>query len=95
MSEKVIPESLYSSAIRRQVLRKRPSPSFIMLALWTAVTCYSAKKGLCERLIRKQEDIARLTFRLFLIAKSKANRAIRSDLYRVMIFNDSTTPGED
>ena len=39
MSEKVMPESLYSSAIRRHVLRKRPSPSFMMLALWTAVTC--------------------------------------------------------
>jgi len=39
MSEKVMPESLYSSATRRHVLRKRPSPSFMMLALWTAVTC--------------------------------------------------------
>ena len=35
------------------------------------------------------------TFRPFLMAKSKANRAIRSDLNRVMILSDSTTPGKD
>lgn len=33
--------------------------------------------------------------RLFLRAKSKAKRAIRSVLARVMILSDSTTPGTD
>lgn len=38
MSLKAMPESLYSSAILRQVFKKRPSPSFMMLALCTQVT---------------------------------------------------------
>ena len=38
MSLKAIPDDLYSSATRRKVLRNKPSPSFMMLALWTQVT---------------------------------------------------------
>ena len=38
MSLNSIPADLYSSATRRKVLRNRPSPSFMMLALCTHVT---------------------------------------------------------
>ena len=38
MSLNSMPEDLYSSATRRKVLRKSPSPSFMMFALWTHVT---------------------------------------------------------
>lgn len=38
MSLNLMPESLYSSATLRHVLRKSPSPSFMMLALCTQVT---------------------------------------------------------
>lgn len=45
MSLNLMPESLYSSATLRQVLRKSPSPSFMMLALCTQVTvCKSHHK---------------------------------------------------
>lgn len=45
MLSKAIPELLYSSATALHVLRKRPSPSFIMLALWTQVTfCNSGRR---------------------------------------------------
>ena len=43
MSLHSMPVSLYSSATRRNVLRKRPSPSFMMLALWTQVTFCGVK----------------------------------------------------
>lgn len=40
----LIPAASYSLATSAQVRRKRPSPSFMMLALWTQVTFYSRRK---------------------------------------------------
>ncbi len=54
-----------------KVPRKRPSASFMMLALWMTVTF----------------------LRWLARAKAKANLMMRSDLARVMILSDSTTPG--
>lgn len=55
MSLNSMPDDLYSSATRRKVLRKRPSPSFMMLALWTHVTflrLFFNAKSKANRLIR-------------------------------------------
>jgi hypothetical protein len=38
MSLLSMPEDLYSSATRRKVFKKRPSPSFMIFALWIQVT---------------------------------------------------------
>lgn len=90
MSLYSIPVSLYSSATRRKVFKKRPSPSFMMFALWTQVT-------FCNGLTRYYTVSARasriLTLRLFLSAKSNAKRQMRSALARVETFKLSTTPG--
>lgn len=45
MLSKAIPELLYSSATALHVFKKRPSPSFMMLALWTQVTFYQAQRN--------------------------------------------------
>lgn len=45
----LIPAASYSLATSAQVRRKRPSPSFMMLALWTQVTFYSRRKGRKEK----------------------------------------------
>src|SRR4051812_10522298 len=63
----------YSLATVLNVLRNRPSASFMIFALWIQVTF----------------------LRLLARAKLKANLAIRSDLARVIILRDSTTPETD